>query len=120
MTFQRKEIGRRGEDIAAQYLVSKGMELIARNWSTKFGELDIVAHDGLQLIIVEVRTTTSTQFGFGFQSVQYRKQQQVRKLALQFISKQKLQHLPIRFDVISVLLSKEREFVDLNHLEGAF
>ncbi|WP_028778296.1 YraN family protein [Shimazuella kribbensis] len=120
MTFQRKAIGQRGEDIAAGYLVSKGWELIARNWSTKLGELDIVANDGLQLIFVEVRTTTSNQFGLGFQSVQYRKQQQVRKLAVQFMQKQKLEHLSIRFDVISVLLTKEREFVDLNHLEGAF
>ncbi|MCH5584986.1 YraN family protein [Shimazuella sp. AN120528] len=117
---KRKEVGRRGEDIAAQYLVSKGWGLIARNWSTNLGELDIVAHDGLQLIIVEVRTTTSNQYGLGFQSVQHRKQQQVRKLALQFISQRRLGHLPIRFDVVSILLSKNWEFVDLNHLEGAF
>jgi putative endonuclease len=117
---QRKEIGRRGEDIAAKYLLSKGWELVARNWSSRFGELDIVANDGLQLIIVEVRTTTSNQYGLGFQSVQYRKQQQVRKLAQQFIGRQQLEHLPIRFDVISVLLSKDRKFVDLQHLEGAF
>lgn len=116
----RKEIGRRGEDIAAQYLAAKGWELVARNWSTQLGELDIVANDGLQIIIVEVRTTTSHQYGLGFQSVQYRKQQQVRKLAQQFIQNQRLEHLPIRFDVVSVLLSKDRRFVDLSHLEGAF
>lgn len=116
----RKGIGQTGESIAAQYLVTKGWELIARNWSTQLGELDIVAYDGLQLIIVEVRTTTSSQYGYGFESIQHRKQQQVRKLALQFISQQRWEHVPIRFDVISVLLTKDKEFVDLKHLEGAF
>jgi putative endonuclease len=120
MIDPRKETGRRGEDMAAGYLVSKGWELVARNWATNLGELDIVANDGLHVVFVEVRTTTSNQFGLGFQSVDYRKQQQVRRLATQFLQQQQMGDLPLRFDVISVLLSKEREFVDLQHLEGVF
>jgi putative endonuclease len=120
MIDPRKETGRRGEDMAAGYLVSKGWELVARNWATNLGELDIIANDGLHVVFVEVRTTTSNQFGLGFQSVGYRKQQQVRRLATQFLQQQHMEYLPLRFDVISVLLSKEREFVDLQHLEGAF
>jgi putative endonuclease len=120
MTDLRKEIGRLGEDAAAEHLLSKGLQLIVRNWSTKLGELDIVADDGTQLIFVEVRTTTSLQYGLGFQSVNYRKQQQVRRLAVQFVQQQKWGHMPIRFDVISVLLSKERKLTSLEHLEGVF
>ncbi len=120
MIDPRKEIGRRGEELAADHLVTKGWQLIARNWSTKLGELDIVADDENQLIFVEVRTTTSQQYGLGFQSVNYRKQQQVRRLALQFLQQMDYQHLPIRFDVISVLLSKDLQLVTLEHLEGAF
>lgn len=120
MTDIRKVIGRRGEELAAEYLITKGWKLIARNWSTKVGELDIVADDGTQLIFIEVRTTTSQQYGLGFQSVNYRKQQQVRRLALQFVQQQNKGHLPIRFDVISVLLSKEGQLIDIKHLEGVF
>jgi putative endonuclease len=120
MTDRRQAIGQTGEDMAAQYLVSKGWQLIARNWRTKRGELDIAAHDGLQLVIVEVRTTTSQQFGLGLESVGTRKQEQVRRVAMEFIQQHNYAHLAVRFDVISVLLSKDREFIDLQHLEGVF
>lgn len=80
---QRKETGRIGEKIAAEYLQNKGWRIVDRNRSSRLGELDLICEDGNSLVFVEVRTTCGKQFGFGFQSVDFRKQQKVRRLALQ-------------------------------------
>jgi putative endonuclease len=117
---QRREIGRIGEDAANNYLKAKGYTILARNWSTKLGELDIIATDQEAIIFVEVRTTTSNQFGYGFQSVDFRKQQKVRRLALQYVQTKKLSGKLIRFDVISVLLGSDRKVQEINHIPAAF
>lgn len=69
----RKETGRIGEQIAVDYLQEKGWHILHRNWSTRLGELDIIAREGKTVVFVEVRTTTSIRFGYGFQSVDVRK-----------------------------------------------
>src|SRR5512133_2782628 len=51
----RQQIGRQGEDIAAAYLTGQGYTILARNWRTRRGEIDIVAQDGPCLALVEVR-----------------------------------------------------------------
>src|SRR5690606_37130309 len=73
-----------------------------------------------QVIVVEVRTTRGTRFGYGHESVDIRKRRQVRRLALRYIQEKGLHHLPVRFDVISVLLGGDNRPKNLRHLEGAF
>lgn len=116
----RKMVGRRGEEVASLYLVEKGFVIVERNWHTRQGELDLVAQKENQLIFVEVRTTSSNRFGYGFQSVDHRKQQKVRRLALQYLQQRRLFHMSIRFDVISVLLNEQLIPVRIDHIEGAF
>lgn len=117
---RRKETGRAGENAAAHYLTEKGYTILERNWSTRLGELDIIASEKEQIIFVEVRTTSGVRFGFGYQSVDIRKQQKVRRLALQYIQQKRLEHLPIRFDVVSVLLDRGISSIQIDHIEGAF
>ena len=82
----------------------RGGKILDTNWRVRWGELDIVALRDDQLIVVEVRTTRGTRFGYGYESVDFRKRQQVRRLALRYLQEKGLFHLPVRFDVISVLL----------------
>lgn len=117
---RRKETGRIGEQWACRYLEKKGWTLLERNWRTRIGELDIIARNQEQIIVVEVRTTRHNRFGLGFQSVNSRKQHQVRRLAAQYIQLKGLQDVPLRLDVISVLLSPSDRPIRLDHLEGAF
>ncbi|SEN14062.1 YraN family protein [Lihuaxuella thermophila] len=117
---RRKEVGQAGEDAACKYLTGQGWTILDRNWTTRFGELDLIARDGEQVVFVEVRSTSGGRFGFGFQSVDFRKQQKVRRLALAYVQQKRLEHLPIRFDVISVLLNRERVPLQIDHIEGAF
>ena len=56
-------VGRWGETIAEQTLISAGMDILARNWRCREGEIDIVARDGTTLVICEVKTRSSMAFG---------------------------------------------------------
>lgn len=116
----RKQVGQAGEQAATELLVNKGFKILDRNWSTRLGELDIIALDHPYIVFVEVRTTSSTQFGYGFQSVNVRKQQKVRRLALQYIQSKYWDHLPIRFDVISVFMGKDGVPTQVDLIKGAF
>jgi putative endonuclease len=115
---KRKQVGRLGEELAARFLLQKGYVIRDRNWATRMGELDIIAMKDGQLVIVEVRTTRSAKFGYGLESVDFRKQQKLRRLAVLYLSRHRLHHLPLRFDVISVLWDEKDP--QLNHIEGAF
>lgn len=114
----RKWVGRHGEELAARFLSEKGYEIKDRNWTTRLGELDIIAVKDGQLVIVEVRTTRSAKFGYGLESVDFRKQQKLRRLAMLYVRQHRLHHLPLRFDVISILLRGQD--TQLNHIEAAF
>jgi putative endonuclease len=75
---------------------------LLRNYRGKVGELDIVARDGNTLVIVEVRRRSSDRFGGAAASVDWRKQQKIRRAAALLLSQRKdLAALPVRFDVIA-------------------
>jgi putative endonuclease len=120
MKDRRKEVGRMGEKLAADMLRDKGYEIVERNWASRLGELDLITQKDGQLVIVEVRTTCGGKYGYGFQSVDVRKQQKVRRLAIQYIQRKQLGHMPVRFDVVSVLLNRELLPRQIDHIEGAF
>lgn len=117
---QRKRTGRLGEEAAASYLRRKGYQILARNWLTRWGELDIVAQENRDLVFVEVRSTRGLRYGYGFQSVDFKKQQKVRRLALQYLKLHHLENCSIRFDVISVLINHENEVIQIDHIPHAF
>lgn len=117
---RRRETGQIGESLAAHYLKNRGYTILETNWRHRLGELDLIALREGELVIVEVRTTRSKRFGYGFQSVDRRKQQQVRKLALAYLQSRQPQVASFRIDVVSVLLSPSDEPLRFDHLEGAF
>lgn len=112
-------LGRRGEDLAARYLAHNGLVLLARNWRCPEGELDLVLTDGRQLVICEVKTRTSTQFGTPGESVTDDKASRIRRLARQWLRTQRMHRCPLRFDIISILWPP-RQTPKLHHLQGAF
>lgn len=100
--------------------MQQGLLIRERNWTTKLGELDIIAEDEATIVFVEVRSTSGQRFGYGYQSVNFRKQQKVRRLAMQYIQQHQLGHRAIRFDVISVLLDHNYRVLQLDHIPHAF
>jgi len=107
MSISHIERGQRGEDLAAHHLESLGWQIIARNWrpgNALRGEIDIIARDGKILCFVEVKTRSSNQHGAPQESVTRAKQKQISALANAYVSLQKLDDTPCRFDVIEVWL----------------
>jgi len=101
-TYQQR-IGRRAEDIAADFLRAQGLEILERNYRRRLGELDIVARDGDVLVIAEVRSRASNRYGGAAASVDGRKQQRLVRAAAQLLQQRKdFSRLRVRFDVLAV------------------
>jgi putative endonuclease len=109
MTFKKKELGAKGEEVAVSYLKSRGYRIVERNYRIRFGEIDIIAEQGDDLVFIEVKTRSGTLFGSPFESVTKQKQKQLSKVALEYISKQGFHDRPARFDVVGIELQKGSE-----------
>lgn len=114
--FTTKNIGDSGEEIAANYLIEKGYEIIERNFRTNVGEIDIIAaHDGF-IVFVEVKTRLNDKFGYGADAVGFHKRNKINQVACQYIAKRRLYNQSVRFDVIEVYTEDKR----IEHIENAF
>lgn len=109
---RNKELGRRGEDAAALYLVRRGYDILERNWTCFAGEADIVARDGEALVFVEVKTRSNVEKGFPAEAVDAPKRERYEKIALAYLSEEAYSDIPVRFDVVSiVVLAPDRAFI---------
>jgi putative endonuclease len=117
-------VGRYGERIAARHLVDSGLHLIALNWRCPEGELDIIAREGDVLVICEVKTRSSVQFGDPAEAVGHVKAARIHRLALRWLAEQRELGGPaywpeLRFDVVAVIRSP-RGAAEIRHLRAAF
>jgi putative endonuclease len=117
-------LGKQGEDAAALYLERQGYALLARNWRTRSGELDIVARDGEWLVFVEVRTrrigrhVAAPTLGAPEESVTPRKQLQLIAMADAYLFEMPWDG-PWRIDVLALELYPDGTVARLNHLADA-
>jgi len=117
----RLQLGRAGEEQAAAFLQKAGYRIIARNWRCPSGEIDLVAESGDWLIFVEVRSRRNTgTFGTAAESVNFRKQKQVRETAEVYLYRNRCFNRKIRFDVIAVQWSMDGQVNEIQHIRGAF
>jgi len=116
----RKWLGNKSEGIAAKVLASKGYIILARNWSCKLGELDIVARIKNTVVFVEVRSRSCDHTVIAAESVGREKQLKLSKAAAAFIRSYNLQGNSFRFDVIAIAWKKNSSTPDLAHHENAF
>ena len=100
MTFQRKQLGQAGEDLALKYLERKHYRLMGRNLKLKFGEIDLLMQDGKTLVVVEVKTKSNPLFGLPQEEIDDRKKYKLILLARAVA--QKFPERPIRIDVVAV------------------
>ena len=114
----RRERGQQGEREAEQFLSAQRYAIIAKNYRSPFGEVDLIALDQHAIVFVEVRTHTGEAFGDPLASVNARKQRQIAKTALHYLSRHRLHDREARFDVIGIRW--EGETPHLTHVKGAF
>jgi len=117
--MENLDIGRKGEDLAAQYLEEKGYQIVRRNFRSGKGEVDIVAWspEGC-LVFVEVKTRTLDGFGGPEEAVNRKKQSQIARTAGAYMEATGYEG-EIRFDIVSVLLERG-QLKAIRHAEDAF
>ncbi len=112
-----KELGNKGEEIAVAHLKSIGYEILHVNWFSQHLELDIVARDGNELVIVEVKTRGSDSYEHPSEAVSNKKIRFLVNAAEAYIQENNI-NLDTRFDVISIVFMGGK--FDLEHFINAF
>ena len=113
----KRDVGAKGEELAAKHLSRNGYRILDRNWRCRAGELDIVASRGNLCIFVEVKSSERVIHFRPEDRVHSRKQAKLRSLAGQYLKRQRLD-VSCRFDVIAVWWENGQP--QLRHIENAF
>jgi putative endonuclease len=120
-----RDLGDRGEQAVALWYEGEGFSVLARNWRTKSGEIDVIVRKGDLVVVCEVKTRTSSRFGTPFEAVTPQKARRLRRLAGQWLSEARRSGqiaggtgVDVRFDVASVTVERGRLVVEV--MDGAF
>lgn len=114
---QHNELGNKGEEVALQYLIDKGYTILETNWRFGKEEIDIIAINNKYLIVVEVKSRSTSAFGAPQQFVNKNKQRLLVKAAQAYVDRYKIQQ-EVRFDIISIIM--KGSIAEVAHLEDAF
>lgn len=115
LSQNKRETGAAYELKAEEYLLGNGYKILERNFRNRSGEIDLIAKKAGQIHFIEVKYRTTSDFGSPLEAVDFRKQNQIRKVAMYYLMKNKLSEwTPCQFDVIAF------EGEKMTHLENAF
>lgn len=113
-----KDIGSLGEQLAARYLLKLGFAILARNITSRWGEIDIIAQTGTTIVFIEVKTRLSTTQGRAFEAFTTRKRQRMLRAVEYYCLTNHLYNAPCRLDLIAIQLAPDRSLIDLKHYEN--
>jgi putative endonuclease len=118
----RHHLGRVGERLAREHLQRLGYRVVADNYRTRFGELDLIVCDDTWLVFVEVKTRRTGAMESAVQAVSADKQRRVRAMAAAWLveATERPRSRELRFDVVAVTVDRNGRLVRLDHLEAAF
>ena len=116
---RRRRLGDFGERVAAAHLESKGYEVIERNWSTREGEIDLIAKRGDELIFVEVRSKRGRTMGGPEESITGRKAAHVRSVAAAYVQAHPDSPPNQRIDAVVIELDAKGRVLRVEQIESA-
>jgi putative endonuclease len=111
------ETGKKAEDIAANFLIEKGYQILHRNYRYGRAEIDLIVQKGIFLVFVEVKSLTNLKFGMPEIGVNKHKVAMVTKAADFYVYKNNW-HQQIRFDIVAVIFRNDN--AEVSHFEDAF
>ncbi len=117
MKYFNRQTGRIAEQLAAEALVKKGYQILKRNFSNRFGEIDIIAKDAQTLVFVEVKAKIGVDFGLPEEMINKNKLQKIQRMAMIYLQGKQMQ---CRIDVVAIVLSPLHEVISLNHYENVY
>jgi putative endonuclease len=117
MMHAKDALGRDGEQVAAEYLKRSGLRILARNWRCSEGEIDIVAAERRVLVVVEVKTRSSTRYGTPVEAITRAKRRRLRRLAVRWLAANGVLFDEVRIDVIGLTRDPASGFT-IEHVRG--
>ncbi len=114
---KHNELGKKGEQLAVDYLITKGYTIVKRNYRFQKAEVDIIARLKGTLAIIEVKTRSTLDFGNPQDFVKPKQIQRLVKAVDEYVIVNKLD-VEVRFDIIAIV--KQDKGFNIEHLEDAF
>lgn len=118
--MDRTTLGQIGEAAAAEALAARGYVILQRNVRTRWGELDLVAAQGDEIVFVEVKTRTAARCGRPLEAIAPLKQRRLVRLARAFLHARGLHRRPCRFDAVGVTLTPDGRLLEVEVVAHAF
>ena len=109
--------GKVGEEMAARFLTKKGYKIVARNFKTKYSEIDLIARRKDLLVFVEVRTRVGENFGLPEETINREKKRRLKRAAQAFAAFNKWKG-PFRIDAVCVVLQDDRKVARVRYYEN--
>jgi putative endonuclease len=113
----KQALGAYGESVAARHLVERGLVVLDRNWRCEAGEIDLVLRDGDVLVVCEVKTRSSTDYGTPHEAITDAKLDRLRRLAMCWQAERGLVVPDVRIDLVAVLRPR-RGPSEVEHVRG--
>lgn len=114
---QHNQLGKIGEDLAADYLVAQGYDIVTRNFAYQKAEVDIIAQKGGTLAIIEVKTRSTSDFGDPQEFLKPKQIQRIVAAVDEFVSSNNMD-VEVRFDIIAIV--KNKSGTSIEHFQNAF
>ena len=114
---EKNELGKKGEELATEMLVKKGFKILHRNWHYSHKEIDIVAKDKNELVIVEVKSRTEDAWEEPWQAISNKKIRFLADATEAYIEKYNIEE-EVRFDVVSIVFKDSKPVIE--HILNAF
>lgn len=107
-----------GETFACNYLVKRGFKIIYKNWTCRWGELDVIAKDSDTLVFIEVKYRTSQRFGKSYEAINFKKKQSLMRSINYFLLSDNFSGVSWRVD--AVCLDKIKGKISVNYYKSIF
>ena len=115
--MNKRDIGKLGENIAVKFFEDHNIEIIDKNYFTKFGEIDLIGIENKTIIFIEVKLRYSNSFGVPYEAVTELKLDRLRKSALCYLADKEISDTDCRFDIVSLLYSPSDESFKIDWLK---
>lgn len=114
---EHNKLGKKGEDLAVEYLQLKEYEILERNYRYQKAEVDIIAKRDHTLIAAEVKTRSTPEFGDPQEFVKPKQIQQLVKAMNHYVEENALE-VEVRFDIVAIIQNKLGTRIE--HIQDAF
>lgn len=115
----KQTIGLKGQQIVEKYLVDKGYITLVKNWTCRYGEIDLVMFDNLtkEVVFIEIKTRTTTSFGQPQEAISQEKQLKLAKTIEKYLEKDGICQSKYRIDLIGVYFHQDKRSAKITHIK---